>query len=310
MIDMIKRKINGKQSNSLKRKYMWNYLFIFPGALALLIFSYVPMVAAQIAFRDYRIHLGIWNSPWVGFENFRFIRDPYFWTSVKNTFMITIYRFVVSFPAPIILAIMINEVRNLRLKRLIQSTVYLPHFISWIVVAYMFISILAIDTGVINTILQNLGFKQIFFMGEPRYFRSIVVFTGLWKSTGWGTIIYLAALSGIDPQLHEAAIIDGATRFDRIRHVDIPGITHLIVILLILSAPSIFHAGYEQILPFVNPMNLEISNVLDIYIVRLGLEQARYSLSAAIGLMLAVISMIMIITSNYIANKISNVGLW
>jgi putative aldouronate transport system permease protein len=299
-----------RKNSILLKKYMWNYIFILPGIVALFIFSYMPMVGAQIAFRDYQLHLGIWKSPWVGFDNFWFFNDSYFWASVKNTIIITIYRFAVSFPAPIIMALLINEVRNIRVKRIIQSTTYLPHFISWIVVAYMYTTMLAIDTGIINSILQNFGFEQIFFMGEPKYFRSIVVLTGVWKSAGWGSIIYLAALSGIDPNLHEAAIIDGAGRISRIRYINIPGIMPTIVIILILQMPSFLHAGYEQILPFVNPVNLEISNVLDVYIIDLGLNQGRFSLSASIGLAMAIISLILIIASNYFAKKINNIGLW
>ncbi|NLC67223.1 MAG: sugar ABC transporter permease [Clostridiaceae bacterium] len=296
--------------NYMVKVYSWNYLFILPGVILLFLFAYIPMFGVQIAFKDYKIYTGIWQSPWVGFKHFSFFSDSYFWFTVRNTIILTLYRTVINFPAPIILALMINEVRNEKFKRVIQSTTYLPHFISWVVVAYMFNSMLALDTGVVNNLRQLLGGQQVNFMGEVKYFRSIIVFSGLWKSVGWSTIIYLAALSAIDPQQHEAAIIDGANRLARIWYINIPGIMPTIAIILILSMPSILSAGYEQILPFVNPTNMEVSCVLDIYLIRLGLTQAQYSVASAIGLVTALLSLFLILGSNYAVKKMGQGGLW
>ena len=256
--------------------YGWHYAFILIGVVFLFLFAYMPMLGLQIAFRDYKIHLGMWQSPWAGFKYFYFLTDGYFWQSFKNTILITGFRFLFGFPAPIVLAILLNEVRHSRFKRAIQSLSYLPHFISWIVVAYILYTMLALDTGVVNLAVRTLGFPQVNFMGRPEYFRTIVVASAIWKEIGWGTIIFLAAIATIDPQLHEAAFLDGAGRFARIRYINIPGMMPTVSILFILSLPGIMNAGYEQIYPLVNPANLEVSNVLDVYLIRLGLTQAQY----------------------------------
>jgi putative aldouronate transport system permease protein len=198
---------------------------------------------------------------------------------------------------------MINEVGSGRVKRLIQSATYLPYFVSWVVVAYMFNSMLALDTGIVNNVLQKLGIQQIYFMGDPDLFRPLIIVSGLWKGVGWSTIIYLAALSGVNPELHEAAKIDGASRLQRIWHINIPGILPTISILLILSMPSLLSAGYEAILPFVNSANMDVSSVLDVYVIRLGLSQAQFGKATAIGLVVSVISLLIVLGSNYLARK-------
>ena len=170
----------------------WSYLFIVPGVVLLFVFSYIPMFGLIIVFKDYDVVDGFFGSPFNGFENFRFLQDDYFWNTVKNTLLITVYRMLVTFPLPIIVAIMLNELRSTRKRRVIQSLIYLPHFVSWIVVAYIITSLLALDTGIVNNLLQSLGFDQVYFMGEPKYFRTIVVLSSVWKGTGWGTIMYLA----------------------------------------------------------------------------------------------------------------------
>lgn len=310
--------LTGSKGNVRRRKrfartfslYGWHYAFILPGVVLLFLFAYMPMVGLQIAFRDYKLHLGMWQSPWAGLDNFRFLLDRYFWHSLKNTVYITFFRLLFGFPAPIILSLLLNEVMNHRFKKTIQSLSYLPHFISWIVISYMLYSMLALDTGIFNTILKSLGLEQINFMGRPEYFRTIVVTSGIWKEIGWGTIIYLAALSNIDPQLYEAAFLDGAGRFSRIIHINIPGILPTVSILLILSLPSILHAGYEQIYPLVNPTNLEVSDVLDVYLIRLGLTQAQYSVATAIGFMLAWVQLALVFAVNSFIKRVGQVGLW
>ena len=300
---------------STKRKhpilrYKWSYLFILPGALALFVFAYVPMFGVMIAFQNFSVVTGFFGSPWVGFENFRFFQDEFFWNTVSNTLRLTIYRMAFAFPMPIIFAILLNEVRSSIMRRSIQSLIYLPHFVSWIVVAYILNSALALDVGVVNSLLQRFGFEQIHFMGDPRYFRTLIVFSSIWKGTGWGTIIYLAALSNIDPQLHDAAKIDGAGRFARIWHIDLTGILPIIIIILILSMPGLLHAGYEQIYPLVNPANMSVSNVLDVYLIRIGLSGARYSMAAALGLALSVVNLGLVLGTNYLSRKLGQEGLW
>ena len=290
--------------------YGWLYVFILPGMVLLFLFSYVPMLGVQIAFKDFVIYKGMWSSPWVGLKYFYFLGDPTFWESFVNTISITGLRFLFGFPAPILLALMLNEVRSDTFKRVIQSLSYLPHFISWIVVSYILYTFLQMDTGPLNMLLQSLGRDQVNFMGTPAYFRPIVIISAIWKEIGWGTIIYLAALAGIDPQLYEAAMLDGAGRFRRIVSINIPGIAPTISILLILSLPGLLTAGYEQIYPLVNPTNLGVSNVLDVYLIRLGLTQAQYSVATAIGLVLAIVNISMVLGSNWFAKRVGQTGFW
>lgn len=291
-------------------KFRWHYIMILPGIVLLFLFAYMPMLGVQIAFKEYDLVAGIWRSPWIGMRNFYFLRDPYFWHTVKNTLAITIYRLIFGFPIPILFALLLNEVRNEKFKRAIQTVSYLPHFVSWIVVAYILTSMLALDTGVVNFILQKVGFPQIFFLGEPKYFRAMVVISAIWKEMGWSSIIYLAALAGINPELYEAAIIDGAGRFARMRYITIPGIMPTVGIILILSMPGLLSAGYEQIYPLINPANMSVSEVLDIYIIRLGLVSAQYSVSAAIGFILGIVQMLLVLSVNFLIKRLGGVGLW
>ena len=290
--------------------YGWLYVFILPGVVLLFLFSYIPMLGVQIAFRDFVIYKGMWAGPWVGAKYFSFLADPIFWQSFVNTLLITAFRFLFGFPAPIIIALMLNEVNNRAFKRTIQSLSYLPHFISWIVVSYILYTFLQLDTGPMNMVMKLAGLPQVNFMGITKYFRPIVVISAIWKELGWGTIIYLAALSAIDPQLYEAAMIDGAGRFRRIFSINIPGIMPTISILLILSLPGLTTAGYDQIYPLVNPTNLGVSNVLDVYIIRLGLTQAQYSVATAIGLVVAVINISIVLASNWGARRLGQTGFW
>ena len=300
----------GKRMRRTLSLYGWLYAFILPGVVLLFLFAYIPMLGVQIAFKDFVIYKGMWSSPWVGLKYFYFLRDPVFWQSVVNTIAITGFRFLFGFPAPILLALMLNEVHSEGFKRTVQSLSYLPHFISWIVVSYILYTFLQMDTGPMNMLMKELGLAQVNFMGMPVFFRPIVVISAIWKEIGWGTIIYLAALAGIDPQLYEAAMLDGAGRFRRIRHINLPGISPTISILLILSLPGLLTAGYEQIYPLVNPTNLGVSNVLDVYLIRLGLTQAQYSVATAIGLVLAAINISIVLGSNWLAKRVGQTGFW
>jgi putative aldouronate transport system permease protein len=291
-------------------KYRWQYAMILPGVICLFLFSYMPMVGIQIAFRDYRIGNSIWNARWVGLANFRFFQDPEFWRVLRNTLVLSISRFVLGFPAPIVLALLINEIKSTKFKRIVQSITYLPHFISWVVVAYILDAFLAPNSGLLNQMIMKLGGESVFFMGRTDLFAPIVVISNIWKSIGWGTIVYLAAITGIDTEMYEAAIIDGAGRFRQVMSITVPMLVPTVVIMLILALPSLLNSGMDQIYPLQNNANLPVSNVLDIYILNNGLQQGRYSMSSAVGLVNSLVALLLIVIANNAANKLSGDGLW
>jgi putative aldouronate transport system permease protein len=224
--------------------------------------------------------------------------------------VISVSRFIFSFPAPIILALLINEIHSVVFKRIVQSITYLPHFISWIVVAYIIDAVLAPNTGLVNQLLMSFGGQSVFFMGRTDLFVPIVIISSIWKNIGWGTIIYLAAITSIDSEIYEAATIDGAGRFAQVWHITIPSIIPTVVLMLILAMPGLLNAGMDQIYPLQNNVNLPVSNVLDIYILNNGIQQGRYSMSSAVGLVNSLVALMLIVTSNKLANKLSGSGLW
>ncbi|MBB6633244.1 ABC transporter permease [Cohnella thailandensis] len=291
-------------------KHRWQYLMILPGVVLLFLFSYVPMAGIVVAFRDFRIGTSIWDSPWVGFDNFSFLREPQFWTVVENTLYISVLKFIFGFPAPILLALLINEVAHSKFKRFVQSVSYLPHFFSWIVVAYMLQSFLTLDGGMVNQLIAKAGGEPIFFLGSTEWFRPIVVGSGLWKETGWNTILYLAAITTIDPQLYEAAKVEGAGKLAQIRHITLPGIMPTISIVLILSIPSLITVGMDQIYPLMNSANMQVSDVLDTYVLRSGLQQGYFGMSTAVGLLSSVIGLVLVLTTNQLSRKLNGEGLW
>ncbi len=301
-----------KKKTNRKILQNWQlYIFILPAFLYFLIFHYIPMYGVQIAFKNFVPTLGIWGSEWVGLEHFtRFFESYYFWDIIKNTLGISVYELIVGFPLPIILALALNEAKDGLYKRTVQTVTYAPHFISVVVMAGMIIAFLSPATGIINHAIQLVGFEPIAFMSDPAWFKSVYVMSGVWQSTGWGTIIYLAALAGVDPQHHEAAIVDGASRFQRIWHINIPAIVPTMVILLIMNVGNIMAMGFEKILLLQNPLNLESSNVIATFVYQAGLLDAQYSFAAAVGLFNAVINAILLITVNHIAKKTSETSLW
>ena len=271
------------------------------------------MAGLLIAFQNYKLRPGLsgfFTGKWVGLANFWFLQDKYFWITLVNTVQITVFRMLVTWPLPIIMALSLNEMRQLKLRRAIQTVTYLPHFISWVIAGYMVTQVLALDTGIVNMVFRSLGMEQVLFLGEPQYFRGIVILQSAWKGVGFGTIIYLAALSNVDVSLQEAAMIDGAGRFQRIWHIDLPYIRPTIVLLLILSMPGLMSAGYDQIFPLQNPSNMAVSDILDIYVVRLGLVQAQYSLSTAIGLFVSLINLGLVLGANKAAKMLGYEGLF
>ncbi|CAG5091650.1 Putative permease [Thermobacillus xylanilyticus] len=291
-------------------KYRWQYLLILPAVVLLFLFNYIPMAGIQIAFRDFRIGQSIWTSPWVGFENFSFLHDDQFWIIVRNTLYISVLKFIFGFPAPILLALMINELRHSGFKRFVQSVSYLPHFFSWIVVAYILQSFLTLDGGLVNDLIVKMGGEPIFFLGSEEWFRPMVVSSALWKEVGWNSILYLAAITTIDPQLYEAARVEGAGKLAQIRHITIPGIMPTITIVLILNIPSLIAAGMDQIYPLMNPANMQVADVLDTYVLRSGLQQGYFGMATAVGLISSVIALLLVVMTNQLSRKLTGEGLW
>lgn len=305
---------SGTSTKRLGRRIVQNwelYIFIAPAFFYFLIFCYLPMYGVQIAFKSFIPTKGIVGSPWVGVDHFdRFFHSYYFWDLIWNTLSVSLYDLAIGFPIPIILALAFNEVRNGFFKKMAQTVTYAPHFISVVVMAGMIISFLSPSTGILVHVIQWLGFGTPEFLTDPRWFKTMYVFSNVWQSAGWGTIIYLAALSGVDPGLHEAAIIDGASRFQRIRHINIPVLIPTMTILLILNMGSLFGVGFEKILLLQNPLNMESSDVIATFVYRSGLENAQYSFSAAVGLFNSVINAILLIAVNQIVRRTSENSLW
>jgi putative aldouronate transport system permease protein len=287
------------------------YLFLLPTALYFAIFHYGPMYGVQIAFREFNAIGGITGSPWVGLEHFqRFVRSFQFVNLLRNTLFLSLYQLAASFPIPILLALLLNHVRRARFKRLVQTVTYAPHFISVVVLVGMLHVFLSPSSGLVNHAIRALGGEPIMFMARARWFRHVYVWSTVWQHSGWATIIYLAALAAIPPDLHEAAIVDGATIFQRIRHVDIPGIMPTVVILLILNVGRLMQLGFEKAFLMQSPLNLETSEIIQTYVYKVGLLGAQYSFSAAVGLFNAVINLVLLLTVNRLAKSLGQSGLF
>jgi putative aldouronate transport system permease protein len=288
----------------------WMYYLLIPGTIFLIVFAYIPIYGVTLAFKDYSVKGGILGSPWIGLANFRRIFDDAdFWNVVKNTLIISFYRLAICFPAAPIFAILLNELRHARVKRVVQTVTYLPYFLSWVVVYGMFYRLFSFD-GVINTIFVNNGGEAIGFLSSAQSFRTILVLTDLWKNVGWSSIIYLAAIAGIDEQLFEAAIIDGANRFQRIRHIVVPGIMSAMIMILILSLGNIMNAGFEQIFVFYNPLVYSTGDILDTYVFRIGLQSGRFDLATAVGLFKSALGLGLLISANALSRKVNGYGLY
>lgn len=304
-----------RQSKTLASKLRRSrslYLLMLPGLVLLIIYRYIPMLGLSIAFKNFSFAKGIWNSDWVGFKNFEFLffRHPNFFQLVFNTLIINIYKMIFYFPIPILLAVFLNEIRNLRLKKLIQTTIYLPHFVSWVVFGSIVIQFLMPSTGIVNAAIKAFGGDPVFFLAEPRYFRAIVVITEIIKSAGWGTILYLAALTSINPELYEAASMDGASRWQKMWFITLPGISGTIVVLLLLEIGKMMDVGFEQIYVLANSQVYSVGDVLSTYIYRIGIGQAQFSITTAIGLFQSVIGLVLIVSANYMCKKLFDKNLW
>ncbi|WP_271629022.1 ABC transporter permease [Caldicellulosiruptor sp. DIB 104C] len=283
-----------------------------PGVIWMIIFCYIPMYGIIIAFKEYDITLGINKSPWVGLANFKeFFSDERFWLIIKNTMGISFFKLLVGFPLPILFAVLLNELTSVRFKRTVQTISYLPHFISWVVLGGILMNWLS-ETGLINIILTKLGIlkQPITFLAEPKYFWGIAVISEVWKELGWNAIIYLAAIAGIDPELYEAATVDGAGRITKMFKITIPCISGTIAIMFILAVSGLMNSNFDQIFVLRNPLNADASDVIDIYVYKMGIEAFRFSYATAIGLVKSNIALILLLLANGVTKKLTDKSLF
>ena len=302
-----------RQSRCLKcmKRYPDLYLMMIPGLAFLILFKYVPMYGLTIAFQDFNILAGISGSEWVGWANFqKLLGSSEFYQVFTNTLLISIYKLVFQFPIPILFAILLNEMRSMFVKRTIQTVIYLPHFLSWVVVSGLFVSILSTPGGLLNQVIQALGGEPIAFMMEKSFFRSVVVTSNIWKDAGYGAIVYIAAISGIDQEIYEAARVDGAGRIRQIIHITIPGLASTIVLMFILRLGQLLNAGTEQILMMYNPVVYEVGDVIGTYVYRMGIGKMDYSFSTAVGLFESVVGFILLMSGNFLCRKLVNRSIW
>lgn len=289
----------------------WLYLMLLPGILYFVVFKYFPMWGILLAFKDYQPFLGFWGSPWAGLKHFeRFFSDPSFWQLFRNTFYIASYNLIFYFPLPILIALMLNEIKNELFKRLAQTFVYVPHFFSWVVISGLTYILLTTEGGIVNELIQYAGGEKISFLLSKDWFRTIITSQIIWKETGWGTIIFLAALSGVDPSLYEAARIDGANRWRQLLHITLPAIRSTIIILLILRLGNFLELGFEQIYLMLNAMNREVGETFDTYIYTNGIQQGLFSYTTAVGLFNSLIGLILIVVANAIAKRFGEEGVY
>jgi putative aldouronate transport system permease protein len=301
--------IKGFLASVKKNRYL--YILFLPVIVWYILFCYVPMYGIIIAFKNYNLFEGIQKSPWVGFLYFKqFFKSVFFVRLMKNTFLISLYGLIFGFPAPILLALLFNELKDGVFKKATQTISYLPHFISTVVIVSMFVEFLSPTSGLINNIIQRFGGSRIYFLGNPKYFRTVYTIMDIWRSVGWGTIIYLAALTGVDPTLYEAAILDGCGRIRQVIHVTLPCIASTIIIMFIFRGGNLLSVGSESILLMYNPAIYETADVISTYVYRRGLVENQYSFAAAVGLFNAVIGMVLIGATNALSKRYSETSLW
>ncbi len=291
-----------------KNKYM--YAMLIPGVLSVLIFKYFPMYGLVIAFKNYNPFIGIADSPWVGLDNFKAIfASSDFWQVLRNTLIISSYKILVGFPAPILLALLLNEVVHAKFKRTIQSVLYLPHFISWVTLGGIMLTIFSYN-GVVNEIIQAFGGKPVNIFTDVAHFRWVLVWSDVWKGAGWGTIIYLAAITTVDPALYEAAVVDGAKRWRQVWHITLPAIKSVIVLLLVLRIGQLMDSDFEQILVLQNNLVRSVSEVFATYVYRVGLGQAQFSFATCVGIFESLVALVLIASANRVAKLLGEEGLY
>lgn len=287
------------------------YLLLIPVMLYYIVYQYLPMGGLVMSFQNYIPALGFFDSQWVGFDNFiRFFESYSFWRVLINTIEVSVLQLIFGFPFPVILALLLNEVRNKYFKRTVQTITYAPHFISTVVLVGMMTLVLSPSTGIVNKLIESLGGESINFMTEPGWFKPLYVISDIWQNAGWGAIIYVAALSSVDPQLHESAVIDGANRWQRIWHINLPGILPTIIIMLIMQTGRVMNIGFEKVFLMQTDPNLVASDVISTFVYRNGLIQGQLSFAAAVGMFNSVINFLLVFVVNKISNKLSDISLW
>ncbi|MFC5449763.1 ABC transporter permease [Paenibacillus aestuarii] len=308
---------DGERSHSGSRLWAamvqskWMYALALPGILYFILFKFVPLWGLLIAFKEYNPFQGFWGSRWIGFTNFSdLFSSEVFYLMLRNTFAINIFSIIFMFPLPIVLALMLNEIRHEVFKRINQSIVYLPHFLSWVVVASMSFFMLSSDIGLINKLIAGMGFGPVSFLSNPNLFWGLLTAQSMWKEVGWGTIIFLAAMAGVDPQQYEAAVIDGASRMKQIWHVTLPAIRPTILILLILRLGHMADVGFEQILLMNNPLVNSVSQVFDTYAYTIGILGGKISVGVTVGMFKGVVGLTLVMLSNYAVKKLGQEGIY
>ena len=292
-------------------KYKYLYVLLIPVLIWYVVFCYGPMYGIVTAFQDYNMNKGTFGSAFVGLKHFRLLfADVDFWRSFKNTVIIAVYRMVIGFPIPILTALFINEIRHRRYKKLVQTAIYLPHFLSWVIVASILLTVFSPERGLIAALYNSFGGSAPDILTQPRYFRSMLVLSDLWKETGWNTIIYIAAIAGVDISLYESAVLDGAGRLQRAWHVTLPGISNVVVIMLILTVGTVLSAGFDQVFNLYNPIVYETGDILDTFVFRSALKDNKLSYAAAAGLFKSVISVVLLLSTNMIANALQQEGIY
>ena len=293
------------------KQHIWLYALLLPGLLYFILFKYVPMGGLVIAFKDYSPFLGIWGSKWVGFDQFKkFFSTPDFWRLLRNTLGISLLQLVLYFPAPIILSLFLNEVRHSGYKRTVQTLVYVPHFVSWVIVASLTYQLFNVSDGIINQLLNLIGVGSVDILSKSSTFWGLIVGQDIWRETGYGTIIFLAALAGVDQEMYEAARVDGAGRWRLMWHITLPAIRGTIIMMLILRVGGLLNTGYEQIFLMRNDLNIETADVFDTYIYTRGIKQGQYSFSSAAGMFKSVVGMILVLGSNKISKMFGESGIY
>lgn len=310
----VKRKKKGAKPRSPRehfKRYWPYYVMMLPGIIYIVMFKYIPMMGSVIAFKDYSAYQGILESPWSGLENFKkLFQYPDFYKILGNTVILGLLKTVLTFPIPVILALMLNEIRNAKVKKVVQTVICIPYFVSWVVVGGLVFDICGVG-GLFNNVREFFGMDTLLVMQKEGWFRPIYVLSTIWKESGWGTVVYLAAISSIDPSLYESAAIDGASRFQKMRYITFPLLIPTILTLLLLNIGSFLTLGFDQVYNLYTPMTYSVADIFDTYVFRVGIQQAQYSFATAVGLFQSVVGLIMVVTFNKIANKVSeDGGLW
>jgi putative aldouronate transport system permease protein len=303
--------VDKRRIGKLLIRDQWLYYMLLPGIIYFILFKYLPMWGVLISFQNYQPFLGFWHSDWVGMKHFtRFFGEPTFWMLLRNTIVLAMYNLVFFFPLPIIVALMLNEVRKEAFKRFVQTMIYIPHFFSWVVVVGMVYMLFTVEGGLVNELIASAGGEKINFLISSEWFRTLIMSEVIWKETGWGTIIFLAALAGVDPQLYEASKIDGAGRWRQLWHITLPAIRSTIVILFILRLGHFLDTGFEQIILMLNALNREVGEVFDTYVYSVGINQSQFSYSTAVGLFKSLVGLVLVLATNALAKKFGEEGIY